>query len=101
MIISRVRDAAAARAVPEANRVGAAQGPSTSLGMSGGVRRLDLMRWGIPLPRTGKPVTNVRNLASPFWRSMLKSPARRCLVPVTDFCEWSGATEQRRHELNS
>ena len=55
-----------------------------------GVRRLELMKWGIPLPPTGKPVTNVRNLASPFWRSMLKSPARRCLVPVTDFCEWSG-----------
>jgi putative SOS response-associated peptidase YedK len=55
-----------------------------------GVRRLEAMRWGIPLPPTGKPVTNVRNLASPFWRSMLKNPARRCLVPVTDFCEWSG-----------
>ncbi len=55
-----------------------------------GERRLDMMRWGIPLPPTGKPVTNVRNLASPFWRSMLKNPERRCLVPVTDFCEWSG-----------
>jgi len=30
----------------------------------------------------------VRNLDSPFWRSALNDPARRCLVPVTGFCEW-------------
>jgi putative SOS response-associated peptidase YedK len=36
------------------------------------------------------PVTNVRNLASPFWRSALKHCERRCLVPVNDFCEWEG-----------
>lgn len=53
-----------------------------------GERVLDLMTWGVPLQ--GKPITNVRNLQSPFWRSMLKEPSRRCLVPVTDFCEWSG-----------
>ena len=69
---------------------GAGERPLASLGTSGGERRLDIMKWGIPLPPTGKPVTNVRNLSSPFWRSMLKNPARRCLVPVTDFCEWSG-----------
>ena len=51
-----------------------------------GAPRLDVMRWGVPLPN-GKPVTTVRNLSSPFWRSMLKSPARRCLVPVNDFCD--------------
>ena len=34
-------------------------------------------------------MTNVRNLASPFWRSALKDPSRRCLVPVTKFCEWT------------
>jgi putative SOS response-associated peptidase YedK len=34
-------------------------------------------------------VTNVRNLTSPFWRSALKDPARRCIVPVTRFCEWT------------
>jgi len=48
-----------------------------------GEKRLDVMQWGVPL--NGKPVTNVRNLQSPFWRSMLKDPARRCLVPVTHF----------------
>ena len=57
----------------------------------GGERLLDVMRWGFPPPGASKaPVTNVRNLASPFWRSALKNPERRCLVPVTEFCEWSG-----------
>jgi putative SOS response-associated peptidase YedK len=52
---------------------------------------LDRMVWGFPPPpRSRTPVTNVRNLASPFWRSALNRPARRCLVPVTEFCEWEG-----------
>ena len=56
-----------------------------------GVRRLDAMRWGFPPPPQSRaPVTNVRNLSSPFWRSALAKPERRCLVPVTSFCEWSG-----------
>ena len=40
--------------------------------------KLDVMDWGVPFnvknPKTGKvttkPVTNVRNLASSFWRNM-------------------------------
>ena len=52
---------------------------------------LDEMRWGFPPPMAGKAaVTNVRNLDSPFWRSALTRPDRRCLVPVTSFCEWEG-----------
>jgi putative SOS response-associated peptidase YedK len=54
----------------------------------GGTRILDVMSWGVPL--NGKPITNVRNLKSGFWRNMLSNPERRCLVPVTEFCEWSG-----------
>jgi putative SOS response-associated peptidase YedK len=52
---------------------------------------LDMMMWGFPGPQAagGRPVTNVRNLSSPFWRSALKDPNRRCLVPVTSFCEWT------------
>ena len=34
-----------------------------------------------------KYVTNVRNLASPFWANMLKRPAQRCLVPFSRFAE--------------
>lgn len=58
-----------------------------------GHRTLDVMQWGFPPPPTSRsPVTNVRNLSSPFWRSALKNPDRRCIVPVTSFCEWSGET---------
>lgn len=40
----------------------------------------------------------MRNLASPFWRPALKNPERRCLVPVTEFCEREGekGAEQER-----
>lgn len=53
--------------------------------------RFAIMTWGFPGPQAakGRPITNVRNLSSPFWRSALGNPARRCLVPVTRFCEWS------------
>lgn len=55
----------------------------------GGQRLLSAMSWGFPFQ--GKPVTNVRNYTSPFWKSALANPARRCLVPVTEFQEWSVA----------
>jgi putative SOS response-associated peptidase YedK len=56
-----------------------------------GALKVEMMTWGFPgpAPAGGRPVTNVRNLKSPFWRSALKEPARRCLVPVTAFCEWT------------
>lgn len=56
---------------------------------------LQMMTWGFPGPQAagGRPVTNVRNLSSPFWRSALRDPARRCLVPVTKFCEWTAAPD--------
>jgi len=56
---------------------------------------LDVMTWGVPLTVSGKRlgstitkhVTNVRNLSSPFWRSMLGQPAQRCFVPFSAFAE--------------
>ena len=53
--------------------------------------KLEMMTWGFPGPQSagGRPITNVRNLASPFWRGALSDPARRCIVPVTSFCEWT------------
>ena len=60
----------------------------------GGERVLDSLSWGIITTIKGKsgkpiqkPVTNVRNLASPFWRSTIANPAQRCLVPFTAFAE--------------
>ena len=58
---------------------------------------VDAMRWGFPPPQSARaPVVNVRNLASPFWRTALGNPARRCLVPVSEFCEWEGETGAKR-----
>lgn len=56
---------------------------------------LDSMAWGVPITVAGKRegttitkrATNVRNLTSPFWRSMLSKPAQRCLVPFSTFAE--------------
>ena len=58
----------------------------------GGGLKLEMMKWGFPGPASAgsRPVTNVRNLSSPFWRNALANPERRCLVPVTSFCEWTG-----------
>lgn len=55
----------------------------------------DHMRWGFERTMPGKRpgttvkrnVTNVRNYASPFWKSMIASPAQHCLVPFTQFAE--------------
>lgn len=63
-----------------------------------GVRELTVMRWGFPPPPKlgSRPVTNVRNIKSPFWRAWLKSEFR-CLVPATAFCEWSDTRPKIPH----
>ena len=56
---------------------------------------IEMLQWGVPRTIPGKRpgsiitkrVTNVRNLTSPFWRSMLSKPAQRCLVPFSRFAE--------------
>lgn len=60
-----------------------------------GARVMTAMQWGVPLTMAGKRpgttvtkrITNVRNLSSPFWRSLLTQPAQRCLVPFSRFAE--------------
>ncbi len=62
----------------------------------GGARLAEVMTWGFPPPAKARgPVTNVRNLASPFWRNALANPEQRCLIPATDFCEWEGETGRK------
>jgi hypothetical protein len=58
--------------------------------LADGERELLQMRWGFPPPpKVGNhPVTNVRNVSSPFWRAWLK-PQYRCLVPLTSFSEYA------------
>ena len=64
--------------------------PGAVVTFEDGARQLRAMRWGFPPPQGVRaPVVNVRNYASPFWRSALNNPERRCLVPVTAFQEWS------------
>lgn len=58
-----------------------------------GERRIGPMTWGFPTEvqgktkRIAKHVTNARNIASPFWKGSAANPARRCLVPFTQFAE--------------
>src|SRR6266478_3704370 len=59
---------------------------------------LEMMRWGFPPPpKLGtRPVTNVRNTASSYWRPWLK-PEVRCLVPATSFCEYTDSQPKVPH----
>ena len=66
-----------------------------------GVREMAMMRWGFVLPqgdKAPKPVTNARSdkvNISAFWRSSFE--ARRCLVPVTAFGEWTQSAPKVLH----
>ena len=76
--------------------------PAPVLRREGAGLRLETMNWGFPGPPSakGRPVTNIRNLDSPFWRTALTNVERRCIVPVTRFCEWTAepdpATKRKR-----
>jgi putative SOS response-associated peptidase YedK len=48
---------------------------------------LDTMKGKRPGTTVTKRITNVRNLSTSFWRSMLTKPENRCLVPFTQFAE--------------
>jgi putative SOS response-associated peptidase YedK len=63
-----------------------------------GEREMTMMRWGFPPPPNlgTRPVTNVRNVASPYWRGWLKADFR-CLVPVTSFCEYTDSQPKVPH----
>lgn len=52
-------------------------------------RVIDVMAWDVLGGGAAWPMTNVRNLALPQWRALADDPKRRCLVPVTEFCEWT------------
>ena len=59
-------------------------------------RRLVPRQWGVPPPPKGdRVVTNVRNLASPFWIGTLRHTEFRCLIPATRFQEWGGVKGAR------
>jgi len=63
-----------------------------------GLREVVTMRWGFPPAGGGKrPVTNVRNLNSGYWRGWLDQPRFRCVVPATSFVEYTDAAPKVAH----
>jgi putative SOS response-associated peptidase YedK len=63
-----------------------------------GLREVVTMRWGFPPAGGGKrPVTNVRNLKSSYWRGWLEQPRFRCLVPATSFVEYTDTNPKVSH----
>lgn len=52
-------------------------------------RVLDVMAWDVLGGQAAWPMTNVRNLALPQWRRLAAEPYNRCLIPLTEFCEWT------------
>jgi len=63
-----------------------------------GAREVLNMRWGFPPAGGGKrPVTNVRNLTSGYWRGWLEYPRYRCIVPATSFVEYSDTSPKIAH----
>lgn len=63
-----------------------------------GQREVVNMRWGFPPAGGGRrPVTNIRNLDSNYWRGWLEQPRFRCVVPVTSFVEYTDTTPKVAH----
>lgn len=62
-----------------------------------GQREAIQMRWGFPPPGDGRPVTNVRNLNSGYWRGWLGKAEFRCLAPATSFCEYTDSLPKVSH----
>jgi len=54
-----------------------------------GARGLDVMQWDVTAGQAPWPMTNVRNLALPQWKALAANPENRCLIPLTEFCEWT------------
>ena len=52
-------------------------------------RGADVMVWDVLGGMAKWPMTNVRNLALPQWRRLAEKPENRCLIPVTEFAEWT------------
>ena len=59
-----------------------------------GRRAVDVMLWDVLGGGAKWPMTNVRNLALPQWRRLAEKPENRCLVPLTEFCEWTPELHQ-------
>ena len=54
-----------------------------------GLRVIDSMVWDVLGGGAPWPMTNVRQLGLKQWRALAATPAKRCLIPLTEFCEWT------------
>lgn len=54
-----------------------------------GVRGVDVISWDVLGGQAAWTMTNVRNLSLPQWHRLAENPANRCLVPLTEFREWT------------
>ncbi|WBO23911.1 SOS response-associated peptidase family protein [Sphingomonas abietis] len=63
-------------------------------------RGVDVMAWDVLGGQAKRPakvgtpprplaMTNVRQLNLPQWRRLAEKPENRCIIPLTEFCEWS------------
>jgi putative SOS response-associated peptidase YedK len=53
---------------------------------------IDVMAWDVLGKSDGPAQTNVRRLGLPQWRRLAENPENRCLIPLTEFCEWTPDT---------
>lgn len=60
-----------------------------------GVRAWDIMNWDVLGGKASYPMTNVRNLSLPQWKRLAERPENRCVVPLTEFCEFT----PQKHDL--
>jgi putative SOS response-associated peptidase YedK len=60
-----------------------------------GERAWDVMTWDVLGGQAAWPMTNVRNLKLPQWRKLAERPENRCLVPLTEFAEFT----PEKHDL--
>ncbi|MGE4404310.1 SOS response-associated peptidase family protein [Pseudomonas sp.] len=61
----------------------------------GGDRAWDVMTWDVLGGQAKWKMTNVRQLGLPQWRKLAEKPENRCLVPLTEFCEFT----PEKHDL--
>ena len=60
-----------------------------------GVRAWDVMSWDVLGGKAPYPMTNVRNLSLLQWKRLADRPENRCVVPLTEFCEFT----PEKHDL--
>jgi putative SOS response-associated peptidase YedK len=53
----------------------------------------DVMSWDVLGGGAAWPITNVRDLKR--WKSLASKPENRCLIPVTEFAEWTPERHDR------